>query len=120
MNYERVCYACKYHAHLSSSFRTVRRRDACVPSNVLRVVAAGGFLLARLGEIADSFQVADDTREIVHILTAADGTLVQVAFVYMPAIVASRIGDVESEVVGTFLRCHTEKVAILRLREVLL
>ena len=87
--------------------------------DTLRIVAAGGFLLARLGEIADSLQVADDTREIIHILTAADGALVQVALVYMPAIVASRIGDVEGEVVGALLRRHAEQVAILRLREVL-
>ena len=76
-------------------------------------------MLARLGEVADTLEIADDARKIIHILTAADGTLVEIAFVYMPAIVASRIGDVEGEVVGALLRRHAEQVAILRLREVL-
>ena len=76
-------------------------------------------MLARLGEVADTLEIADDARKIIHILTAADGTLVEIAFVDMPAIVAEGVGDIECEVVGAFLRCYAEKVAILRLREVL-
>ena len=76
-------------------------------------------MLARLGEVADTLEISDYARKIIHILTAADGTLVQIAFVDMPAIVAEGVGDIECEVVGAFLRCYAEKVAILRLREVL-
>ena len=43
----------------------------------------------------------------------------EIAFVDVTAVVAKRIGDVEGEIVAPFLGCHTQQLAILRLREVL-
>ena len=62
------------------------------------IVAAVLFLLAWLREVAHSLQVADDTSHIVDILRVAVGTLLEIAFVDMSALITDGVGNVESEI----------------------
>ena len=75
--------------------------------------------LTRHREIAYALQIADDAGHVVDILRLTFRTLVQIALVYVSAIVADGVGDVISEIVASFLCCHAEEVAILCLGEVL-
>ena len=84
------------------------------------IVAAGGFLLARLAEVADAFEVADDAGHVVDVLRMAVGALLEVALVDMAAVVADGVGNVEGEVVAAFLGGHLEQLQVLLLREVFL
>ena len=84
------------------------------------IVAAGGLLLARLAEVGDSAQVADDARQVVDILRVAVGALLEVALVNVATVVADGVGDIEGEVVAPFLGGHFEQLAVLLLSEVLL
>jgi len=83
-------------------------------------MAAGGLLLAGLRETADALHVADDAGEVIDVLAVAFRTFMQVALVDMAAVVADGVGDVEGEVVASFLCGHAEQLAVLCLGEVLL
>ena len=45
--------------------------------------------------------------------------LFEVSFVDVAAVVADGVGDVEREVVASFLGCHAEKLCVLLLAQVL-
>ena len=79
------------------------------------IEAAVCLFLSRHGGVADTFQVANDAGHIVYIRTAAFGAFVQVTLVDMTTVVTDRVRDVESEVVASFLGCHTEQLAVLSL-----
>ena len=64
--------------------------------------------MTALGEVADTFQVANDAGHIVHILAVADGALFQIPLVDMATIVADGIGYIEGEIIASFGGCHTE------------
>ena len=76
--------------------------------------------MARLAEIADALQVADDAGQVVDVVAVALGAFLQVALVDVAAIVADGIGHVESEVVAAFAGSHAQQLAILLLGQVFL
>ena len=83
------------------------------------VITAGGLFLTGLREVGNALQIADDTRHVIDILRMAVGALLQIALVDMAAVVADGVGDVEGEVVTTFLGSHLQQLHVLILREVL-
>ena len=66
----------------------------------LGVEAAGRLLLPVEREVRHTLQIADDTRQIVHILAVAVRTLLQIALVNVPAVLAERIRNVERKVIA--------------------
>ena len=66
------------------------------------VVSSLCLFLAALGEVADTFAVADDTGHVIHILAVAYGTFFERPFVDMAAVVADGVGYIESKVVASF------------------
>ena len=82
----------------------------------MRIVAACCLFLTWLREVANALQIADNTCHVVDILGMAVRTLLEIALVNMTAIVADSVGDVEGEVVTSFLCSHLQKVSILLLR----
>ena len=72
------------------------------------VIPPRSLLLPRLREVADALHVADHARQVVEVRRVAAGTLLQIAFVDVSAVVADRVGDVEREVVASLLRRHAK------------
>lgn len=101
----------------------VREREARPPPHAIEtlilesrgfgIIAPMGLLLARLREVAYAFEVADDTRHIVHIFRVAVGALFEVAFVDGAAVVADSVWDVEGEIVAALFGSHLEQLAVL-------
>ena len=83
------------------------------------VIPACGFFLSVDGEVGNALEIADDASEIIDVVAVAVRALREIALVDATTFVAKRVGDVEGEVVASFHSCHAEKVAVLRLREVL-
>ena len=81
---------------------------------------ASRLLLACLGEIADTLEIANDAGHIIDILGMAMRTLFEIALIYSATVIADSVGHVEREVVAAFTGCHLEQLAILPFGEVLL
>ena len=83
-------------------------------------MTAGGFLLARLTEIADTLQVTDDAGQVVDVVAVALRAFLQETLVDMAAVVTNGVRDVESKVVATFAGSHAQQLTVLVLSEVFL
>ena len=83
------------------------------------VIAAMGFFLTALREVADAFQVADDASHVVHVLAMAVGTFFEVPLVDVAAVVADGVGDVEGKVVAAFCGGYAQQLAVLLFGKVL-
>ena len=70
------------------------------------IVAAAGFLLAGLGEAADTFHISDNAGKVIHVLAVAFRAFMEIALVDMATVVANGVGDIKGEIVAPFLRCH--------------
>ena len=81
---------------------------------------SAGLFLARLREAADALHIANNAGEVIDVLAVALRTFVEVAFVNVSAVVADSVGDIEGEIVTTFLSRYAEQLAVLCLREMLL
>ena len=64
------------------------------------IISSGSLLLPGLREIADSFHVADNAGQIIHVLAMTFRTLFQVSFVNVVAFVADRVRYIESKVIA--------------------
>ncbi len=76
-------------------------------------MTAGGFLLARLAEIADTLQVTDNAGQVVDVVAVAFGAFLQETLVDVTAVVTDRVRDVEGEVVATFTGGYAQQLAVL-------
>ena len=81
----------------------------------LVIIPATGFLLTGFGEVADALQVADDAGQVIDIVAVAMRTFLQIAFVYVSAVVADGVRNVESKIVSAFASGHSQQLAVLRL-----
>ena len=113
-----LLWACHRSAAMSAS------AGACGMSfaHILRrgVESAFRLLLSCLREVRDTLQISDDTCHIVNVLRVAVWTLLQVSLVYVPALVAYRVGDIECEVVAALNSSDMQQLAVLLLRKMLL
>lgn len=87
---------------------------------VLCVETSRGFLLTGLGEVGHPLHIADDTGEVVQILAVAVRALLEVALVYVTAVVADGVRNIEGEIVAAFVRSNLQKLLVLLLAQVLL
>ena len=81
---------------------------------------SGGLFLSGLGEIADSFQVTDDSSQVIYIGAVAFGAFLEVTLIDVSTVVADGIGDVESKIIAAFTGGHAEQLSVLFLAEVFL
>ena len=79
------------------------------------VVASCRFLLAGHREVADAFHVTDDSCQVIDVFAMALRTFLQIVLADVAALVADRIGNVECEVVTSFLSRYAQELRILSL-----
>ena len=78
-----------------------------------RIISAFGFALAVDGEVGHTFEITNDACEIVHILALAVWALREITLVDVSAVVAQCVGDVEGEIIATFLCGNAEEMTVL-------
>ena len=79
-----------------------------------------GFLLSGFREVADAFQVANDSGKVIYIVAVALRAFLQVALVDMSAVVTDGIRDVKRKIVAAFASGYAEQLSVLFLAQVLL
>ena len=82
---------------------------------VCGVIPACGFLLPCSGEVAYPLHVTDDTCHVVHVGAVTVRALLQVTLVYVAAVVADGVRDVESKLVATLFCSNSQKLPVLGL-----
>ena len=81
---------------------------------------SGCLFLSGFGEIADSFQVTDDSGQVIYVGAMAHGAFLEVTLVDVSTVVADGVGDVESKVIAAFTCGYAEQLSVLFLAEVFL
>ena len=81
-------------------------------------MTTSSFFLSWLAEITDTFQVTNDTGQIVYVVAVAFGAFFQVTLVDMTAVVANGVRNVESEIVAAFAGSHSKQLTVLVLGKV--
>ena len=71
-------------------------------------------------EVADALEVTNDARKVIYVLRATMGTFLEIALVNLSTILTERVGNIEGEVVTSFLRSNTKELTILRFAKMLL
>ena len=79
-----------------------------------------GFFLSGFGEVADAFQIADNTRQVIYVVAMTIRTFLQITLVNMSAVVADGIRDVKGKIVAAFASGYAEQLSVLFLAQMLL
>src|SRR5574344_470857 len=79
----------------------------------MMIKSFGRLFLPCCREAAYAFHIAYDSCHVIYIFTVTDRAFVQVAFVYVSAIIANSIGNIESKVVASFSCGYFKQLTIL-------
>ena len=82
------------------------------------IVSSCGFFLSVGGEVGDSFEIANDSCEVVHVLASAFWAGFQVFLCDVSALIAKRVGNVEGEIVAALFCGDFHELPVLRFAEV--
>ena len=83
---------------------------------LISIISAGRLLLTCLREIAHAFQIADDTCDVIYVLAVAVRTFLQIAFVYVSAVITYRVRNIEREIIAAFNSGNLQQMTVLRFR----
>lgn len=86
---------------------------------LISIISAGRLLLTCLREIAHAFQIADDTCDVIYVLAVAVRTFLQIAFVYVSAVITYRVRNIEREIIAALDSGNLQQMTVLRFRQVL-